>query len=107
MSNKSPKKANREDWHPARIKMELELRGINLSAIAKAHGLACTGSLSQAMVRSLPSGERRIASALGLHPKEIWPSRYFDNGERKPQGIRAVQCTAVEKVRNSKFQAAA
>lgn len=107
MNTKKLKNASRYDWHPARIKMELEIRGITLKAIAEVHGLADSTSLSQAMSRSLPSGERRIAAALGIHPKEIWPSRYNEDGSQKPRGIRAVQFNATARVRNVKLAAAA
>lgn len=107
MAVKTPKNASPKDWHPARIKMELEMRGITLSGLAKAHGMTSNSGISAAMVRSYPINEKRIADALGVHPMVIWPSRYYADGERKPQGIRAIQCTAVENVRNGKFQVAA
>lgn len=87
--------------------MELHVRGITLSGIAKANGMSSTSPLSAALIRSYPINEKRIAEALGKHPKEIWPSRYNEDGTRKPQGFRAVQCTAAEKVRNVKIRAAA
>ena len=46
------------------------------------------------MVRSYPISEKRIADALGLHPMEIWPSRYNSDGSRKPQGLRAMKSSA-------------
>lgn len=107
MTTQGSKNASHKDWHPAKVKMELHMRGITFSGIAEAHGMSSTSGLSAALVRSYPVNERRIADALGKHPMEIWPSRYFDNGERKPQGFRAVQCTAAEKVRNVKIRAAA
>jgi len=54
-------------------------------------------------VRSYPLNEKRIADALGLHPKEIWPSRYNEDGTRKPQGFRVLQqkkCTRAVTGRN-------
>lgn len=96
----TPKKASREDWHPARVKMELHMRGITLSGLAEAHGLTSSSTLSAALTRSYPANEKRIADAIGVHPKEIWPSRYNDDGTRKPQGFRAVQCTAADVARN-------
>ncbi len=102
MAKRAAKKASQEDWHPADVKATLHKAGITLAGIAKAHGLTSTSTLSVALVRSYPAGEKRIADALGLHPKEIWPSRYFDDGSRRPQGFRAVQCTAEARVRNGK-----
>jgi lambda repressor-like predicted transcriptional regulator len=93
------KKASREDWHPADIKAALHKRGITLRAIADAYGLSDHTSLSAAMVRSYPINERRIADAIGIHPKEIWPSRYNDDGSPKPRGFRAIQCNTLDHVR--------
>ncbi len=76
MSNKS------EDWHPAQIIAALHMRGVTLSALAIENGYACRSTLSQALRRRWPKGERIIAQALGLHPAEIWPSRYQgENGD--------------------------
>ncbi len=107
MKDNKSKNASREDWHPAKILMELRLKGITLAAIARAHGLCDSTSLSVAMVRSFPKGERRIADALDLHPKVIWPSRYNEDGTRKPQGIRALQFNADARLRNGKLAQAA
>ncbi|WP_035061468.1 helix-turn-helix domain-containing protein [Andreprevotia chitinilytica] len=83
-----------QDWHPADIIAALHKQGTTISKLAHAHGVDPSG-LSVALRRSFPKGEQRIAGALGLHPKDIWPSRYFDDGTRKPVGARAIQCTAV------------
>lgn len=100
MATRPGKKASRKDWHPADIKAELHKRGITLAGIAQAHGLRDSTSLSACLVKSYPANERRIADALGIHPKDIWPSRYYDNGDRKPRGFRAVQCNAASRVVN-------
>lgn len=102
MATHHAKKAGQSDWHPADVKAALHKAGITLSGIAKAHGLTSTSTLSVALVRSYPAGEKRIADALGIHPKEIWPSRYFDDGTRRPQGFRAVQSTSHAWARNVK-----
>ena len=94
MTPMSAKKASREDWHPADVLAALHKRGITLRALAASHGLTNSSTLSAAMVRSYPSSERRIADALGLHPMEIWPSRYNSDGSRKPQGLRAMKSSA-------------
>lgn len=91
MTTTGPKKASQEDWHPADILAALHKRGITLVALAKSHGRTNSSTLSAAMVRSYPSSERVLADALEVHPKEIWPSRYFPDGTRKPQGIRAMK----------------
>lgn len=107
MQPKASKKASREDWHPADVIAALRKRGITLRALALQHGLKDSSGMSVALVRSLPVNEKRIADALELHPREIWPSRYFDDGSRKPQGFRAIQCTAAAAPRNGKALMAA
>lgn len=107
MNEATSKKASREDWHPADIKAALHKRGITLRGIAQAYGLKDATSLSATFTRSLPLNERRIAHALGLHPKDIWPSRYYENGEPRPRGFRAVQCNAASRVVNGNFAKAA
>lgn len=100
MAIDTAKKASQDDWHPAKVKMELHMRGITLSGLAEAHGLTSSSTLSAALTRSYPANEKRIADAIGVHPKIIWPSRYNEDGTRKPQGFRAVQCTAADIARN-------
>lgn len=107
MAINTVKKASREDWHPAKVKMELHMRGITLSGLAEAHGLTSSSTLSAALTRSYPANEKRIAEAIGVHPKDIWPSRYFEDGTRKPQGFRAIQCTAADTARNGNVRKAA
>lgn len=63
------------DWHPADILAELKKRGTTLAAVSRAAGLA-SSTLTNALIRPWPKGEWLIASALNLHPAEIWPSRY-------------------------------
>ena len=103
----SPKKTSQEDWHPARVKMELHMRGITLAGLAEAHGLTSSSTLSATFVRSYPANEKRIADAIGVHPKVIWPSRYNEDGSRKPQGFRAIQCSAATTARNGNIKRAA
>lgn len=107
MTTSTAKKANREDWHPADIKAALHKRGITLAGIAKAYGLTDSTSLSSTFTRSYPINERRIAAALGLHPKVLWPSRYYESGEPRPRGFRAVQCNAASRVVNGNLAVAA
>lgn len=107
MATNTAKKASQDDWHPAKVKMELHMRGITLSGLAEAHGLTSSSTLSAALTRSYPANEKRIAEAIGVHPKEIWPSRYNEDGTRKPQGFRALQSTAADIARNGNVRKAA
>jgi Ner family transcriptional regulator len=107
MATNSTKKTSRHDWHPADIKAALHKRGITLMGLAEAHGLTSSSTLSAALVRSYPANEKRIADALHVHPKEIWPSRYNADGSRKPQGFRALQCNAATLAVNGNVRRAA
>jgi len=81
------------DWHPSEVKAALNMAGWTLASLAEHYGL-CNGSgISKALVGSFPLGEKRIADALGLHPKDIWPSRYEKDGTRKLVGFHALQST--------------
>ena len=74
-----------QDWHKIDIKAALEKAGWSLRSLAKHHNVAHT-TLVQALRSSYPASERRIAEALGIHPKRIWPSRYNKDGT--PNGQR-------------------
>ena len=63
------------DWHPADIVAELHKRGWSLRRLSMAHGYA-PGSLRKALRHPWPTAERIIAHAIGVSPREIWPSRY-------------------------------
>ncbi|MEK9498993.1 helix-turn-helix transcriptional regulator [Photorhabdus sp. P32] len=63
-----------DDWHPADIIAALRKQGTNLSAVSRKAGLA-SSTLSNALYRPWPKGETLIATELGLHPSDIWPSR--------------------------------
>ncbi|AXG44980.1 MULTISPECIES: helix-turn-helix domain-containing protein [Photorhabdus] len=63
-----------DDWHPADIIAALRKQGTNLSAVSRKAGLA-SSTLSNALYRPWPKGENLIATELGLHPSDIWPSR--------------------------------
>lgn len=111
MSTAPAKKASQGDWHPADVKAALDKAGWTLRALAATHGLADSSSLSAALVRSQPANEKRIADALGLHPKDIWPSRYNPDGSPKPRGIRGMRAqgksTRVTGARNADVRGAA
>jgi lambda repressor-like predicted transcriptional regulator len=97
MNQKASKKAESDaeipapDWHPADIKSALNKVGKTLAMVAEDHNLNSGSSLSKALTSSSPVAERRIADALGLHPKVIWPSRYEADGTHKPQGSHALR----------------
>ena len=109
MKNTAIKNANHladesvNDWHPSQVKSALNMAGYTLSSLAEKHGLRNGSCLSPALVRSFPLGEKRIADALGLHPKDIWPSRYEKDGTRKLVGFHAIQSTRRKNSVNAKL----
>jgi Ner family transcriptional regulator len=70
------------DWHPADIVAAIRKLELTLKEISIANGLT-PRACSAAMHRPYEKPERAIAKTLGLHPREIWPSRYHKNGSRK------------------------
>ncbi len=82
-----------QDWHPADVIAALHKAGWTLESLGEHHGLKSGNTLSKALRNSFPISEKRIAEALGVHPKTIWPSRYNLDGTRKPQGFRAIEST--------------
>ena len=69
------KKRSNSDWHPADIVAAIRKAGTSLSALGRANGLANT-TLRNALDKPYPRAEQIIASAIGVTPEEIWPSRY-------------------------------
>ncbi|REF28529.1 Nlp family transcriptional regulator [Xenorhabdus cabanillasii] len=71
----------KNDWHQADIIAALRKRGTTLAAVSREAGLS-SSTLANTLSRPWPKGEWIIANYLGIHPSEIWPSRYFDmNGQ--------------------------
>lgn len=67
--------SNFQDWHRADIKSALEKRGKTMRALSREAGLS-PDSLRNVFSRHWPKAETIIASALGVTPQSIWPSRY-------------------------------
>jgi len=67
------------DWHPADVLAALKKRGQSLAGISVANGYHPTAA-GKALKQPWPALELLIAGALGLTPKEIWPSRYDPEG---------------------------
>jgi Ner family transcriptional regulator len=75
------------DWHKEDIIAAVRKKKKSLAALSREHGLS-SGTLSNALIRPWPRGERIIASIIGLPPEEIWPSRYQS---KKDQRLTEVQ----------------
>lgn len=63
------------DWHPEDIKSKLHKLGLSLSELGRRHGYAA-GSLKSVLRSPCRPYQQIVADALGVSPKEIWPSRY-------------------------------
>lgn len=81
-TSKKPVLDDREDWHRVDIKAALEKAGYSLRQLSLQHGYA-PGSLKATLDKPWPSAERLIGAAIGVHPSEIWPSRYDADGNPK------------------------
>lgn len=70
------KKSARLDWHRADIVAALHKVGWTIRKLSTHHGYADPTTLSHALDRPWPKGQKLIADALGLKPETIWPTRY-------------------------------
>jgi Ner family transcriptional regulator len=67
------------DWHPADVLAALKKRGHNLAGLSVANGYHPTAA-GKALRQPWPAIERLIATAIGVPPQQIWPSRYDSEG---------------------------
>ncbi|HCR2995021.1 TPA: helix-turn-helix domain-containing protein [Serratia marcescens] len=67
----------KNDWHQADIVAALRKQGTTMAALSRSVGLS-SSTLANVLTRPWPKGEWLIADKLGIHPAEIWPSRYYD-----------------------------
>ncbi|TEA26508.1 helix-turn-helix domain-containing protein [Candidatus Schmidhempelia bombi] len=65
----------KKDWHRADIIAAIKKKGTTLSEVSRTTGYA-PSTLSNAFSHSWPKAEKIIADTIGVHPSEIWPSRY-------------------------------
>ena len=63
------------DWERIDIIYALKKKGTSLAELSRQSGLN-SRTLNNALERRYPQGERIIASAIGVTPETIWPSRY-------------------------------
>ena len=63
----SPKKTSPKDWHRADIVAELRKAGWSLRRLSEHHNYASPTTLTTALERAWPKGERLIASAIGMN----------------------------------------
>ncbi|ELP3919268.1 helix-turn-helix domain-containing protein [Escherichia coli] len=67
----------KKDWHKADIIAALHKKHLSLASLSRDNGLN-SNTLNNALLKAWPKGELIIATALKLHPSEIWPTRYFN-----------------------------
>jgi Ner family transcriptional regulator len=77
------KKQSPTDWHRADIVAALWKAGWSLRRLSLHHGYAQATTLTNALDRRWPKGERVIAEAIGISPATIWPTRYQKNSNKK------------------------
>lgn len=87
----NPKNTAPEDWHRADVICALRKAGWSLRQLSIHHNYTNPGTLKTALDRRWPKGERLIAEAIGVHPAEIWPSRYRDRTTQATSGHQAPQ----------------
>lgn len=87
MSNRRRK---RQGMHREDVKAALAKRGFSLAGIARDHGYAAR-SASNVWSKPWSQMQAIIAEPLDIHPMEIWPDRYDEDGN--PIGARAARVT--------------
>jgi Ner family transcriptional regulator len=76
------------------IKFELAKHGHTLASLSRATGYHYS-HFQQAMVRSRPRAEEKIAAAIKLKPELIWPERYANKKpSRMPRSIHHMERAA-------------
>ncbi|MCU7999803.1 helix-turn-helix domain-containing protein [Shewanella oncorhynchi] len=63
------------DWHRADIIAALKKRGLSVRQLSRDAGLS-ENTLANALRSPWPKGEEIIATAIGMTPEHVWPSRY-------------------------------
>lgn len=81
MKTKHIAKKASKDWHPADVVAALHKRGFTMRTLAAKHHVSPPAVTKALRERNLPS-EKRIADAIGVPAKVIWPSRYNPDGSR-------------------------
>lgn len=70
------RQTKKHDWDRAIIVAKLHMKGWSIRKLSKHHEYADPTTLSQALNKPWPKGEKLIAEAIGVTPADIWPSRY-------------------------------
>ncbi len=73
-----------KDWHRADVIAELRKRGLTLAELGRKNGLS-SSTVKNALDKHYINGEEIIATALGMKPEQIWPSRYENKEHFQPR----------------------
>lgn len=84
------------DWHPADVKAALEKSGVSLRKLAKDHGYS---HFQRVLTTHWWAAEMIVATALGLTPQEIWPSRYLKPRTKAQARTRKISITRSGRIR--------
>jgi len=76
---KKTRQAKGVDWNKAYIVAAIHAAGTSLRKLSIAKGYAA-GTLAVTLHTPWPKGEKIIAEAINEHPKDIWPTRYDEEG---------------------------
>lgn len=87
---KHSKKAAPKNWHRADIVCALRKAGWSFRKLSIHHQYASPNTLTKALDRPWPKGERLIAEAIGVRREDIWPERFAAN-QRPALGTNAAQ----------------
>lgn len=80
----------KKGWHQADIIAGIRKKGTSLAALSREAGLS-SSTLANALTKPWPKGEFLIAEALGVHPSEIWPERYFDKSGKQLNRLNLIR----------------
>lgn len=88
MSNRTnQKKPAATDWHPADVIAALRKVNWSLRQLSLVNQLK-PGTVNKALIQAYPKAEKIIADALGIEPRDIWPTRYHADGTPNRNGGR-------------------
>lgn len=80
--NAALKKSTRNDWHPADIKCAMAKAGWSFARIAREYGYTAPNGPNVVLRKPWSVMEQIVADIIGVHPSDIWPSRYDER--RRP-----------------------
>ena len=77
-----------QGWHWMDIRAALAKKGYTLTRVSKEKDYKYSYVCCRVKNQRWPDLEKTIADIIGVHPMEIWPSRYKADGSPVGTGIR-------------------